>query len=448
MSPGRPRVLLVVLGFVACLASMGGPRGTAGAAAAAFLLPAAASTRRRLTTTTTTTTTTAAAASSSSPNRPDLRVAIVGGGLAGLSTAWHLAGQVQRLTLFDPRPSGHAEASSVAGGLLHPLTPKNRLIWSGLEGFEATLRLLAASKEALGHHGEEAAVQRLHSAPGTIVRPALTPQHTSDYQAAATKLPEWLEWLEGTEWERAANSSGSGVLLRRSVIVSMPDYLRGLWLSTQAKHGTRTEWEARPFASDDTTAYDVVILAMGAGIRTLSQLKGLPVELVRGRTLLVEDSESTPLGAALLCGEYVVPGVDAAKSSEEKRVLRCGATREYVKDPWDTPEGKGVEEDEAKVQGLRAKAEAMYPPLKERGAAYTITSGTRVAVQRGNLGKLPIVGKVVDGKEKETWLYTGLGGRGLIHHALLGECLAQAVLRGDETLLPAPVRAPLEKRKE
>lgn len=90
-----------------------------------------------------------AAFQSPSPAAPS-HVTIVGGGLAGLSTAWHLAStpddKPASITIVDPRPPGQAEASSVAGGLLHPLTPKNKLIWAGLEGFEATGALLAASK--------------------------------------------------------------------------------------------------------------------------------------------------------------------------------------------------------------------------------------------------------------------------------------------------------------
>lgn len=35
----------------------------------------------------------------------------------------------------------------------------------------------------------------------------------------------------------------------------------------------------------------------------------------------------------------------------------------------------------------------------------------------------------------ELWLFTGLGSRGLIHHALLGRAVASAVLAGDEELL-------------
>ena len=49
-----------------------------------------------------------------------------------------------------------------------------------------------------------------------------------------------------------------------------------------------------------------------------------------------------------------------------------------------------------------------------------------------NLGKLPLVGRVVEGTRADpssssssnssgdVWVYTGLGGRGLIHHAFLG----------------------------
>ena len=35
----------------------------------------------------------------------------------------------------------------------------------------------------------------------------------------------------------------------------------------------------------------------------------------------------------------------------------------------------------------------------------------------------------------ELWLLTGLGSRGLIHHALMGRTVAQALLNGDEGLL-------------
>ena len=39
-----------------------------------------------------------------------------------------------------------------------------------------------------------------------------------------------------------------------------------------------------------------------------------------------------------------------------------------------------------------------------------------------------------------TWIFGGLGSRGLIHHALLGAAVAEAVLEGDEMLLPEHTR--------
>ena len=48
----------------------------------------------------------------------DLNVGIVGGGLAGLSTAHHLLQKNPsvRITIFDPTHPGNGGASSVAGG--------------------------------------------------------------------------------------------------------------------------------------------------------------------------------------------------------------------------------------------------------------------------------------------------------------------------------------------
>lgn len=50
-----------------------------------------------------------------------------------------------------------------------------------------------------------------------------------------------------------------------------------------------------------------------------------------------------------------------------------------------------------------------------------LTLYMHTAQTHSNLGKLPIVGRVpLPGAERRVWLYTGLGGRGMIHHAYLG----------------------------
>lgn len=66
------------------------------------------------------------------PGRP--KCAVVGGGFGGLATAYHLAAFGSDVTVFDPNEVGTGGASSVAAGLLHPLTPRGKRIWKGEEG--------------------------------------------------------------------------------------------------------------------------------------------------------------------------------------------------------------------------------------------------------------------------------------------------------------------------
>lgn len=64
-------------------------------------------------------------------------------GFAGLATAYHLAAFGSDVTVFDPHEAGTGTgASSVAAGLLHPLTPRGKFIWKGEEGYKAAKHLI------------------------------------------------------------------------------------------------------------------------------------------------------------------------------------------------------------------------------------------------------------------------------------------------------------------
>ena len=66
------------------------------------------------------------------PNTKANNVAVVGGGLAGLSVSYQLLeksrGTKMQLTIIDKNLPGEGGASSVAGGLLHPFSPRGKLI--------------------------------------------------------------------------------------------------------------------------------------------------------------------------------------------------------------------------------------------------------------------------------------------------------------------------------
>lgn len=71
-------------------------------------------------------------------------------GFAGLATAYHLAAFGSDVTVFDPHDAGTGtSASSVAAGLLHPLTPRGKLIWKGEEGFKAAKHLIEVGASSL-----------------------------------------------------------------------------------------------------------------------------------------------------------------------------------------------------------------------------------------------------------------------------------------------------------
>ena len=54
------------------------------------------------------------------------------------------------VTVFDPAAPGTClGATAVAAGLLHPLSPRGKVVWGGEEGLAATLRLVQEAQRHL-----------------------------------------------------------------------------------------------------------------------------------------------------------------------------------------------------------------------------------------------------------------------------------------------------------
>ena len=79
-----------------------------------------------------------------------LHVGICGGGFSGMALAWHLVAKGAWVTVLDRERPGCGGASSVAAGILHPLTSRGKLIWKGEEGMEEALKLVGIAEEARG----------------------------------------------------------------------------------------------------------------------------------------------------------------------------------------------------------------------------------------------------------------------------------------------------------
>ena len=376
------------------------------------------------------------------------RVAIVGGGLAGLSTAINLidggSEQLQSIHVYDAFEVGCGGASAVAAGLLHPFTPKGSEIWSGTAGFAATTALVSRCEEFIG--------RRVSSGDG-LLRLALTDEQADLLRAVpnhAEHAPLEQRWLSRDDASRSAGAEvGSGALgaslAPAALSIDTPNYLRALWALIEAegaKANIDVGWCTKSVASlaalqkSDDDSYDAIIVASGARCADLIELADLSevMRLCRGQNLLLENTGG--LRKPLICGKYIVPVADGEH-------LLAGATFEY-----DPPESihRPASADEAS-DALRASLEAMHPPL---GSANVLgaSAGVRALPPRSHLGYVPLTGRLptAEGEGEGggpiggTWLFTGLGSRGLIHHALVGAAVADAVLSGDEARLPEHTR--------
>jgi len=103
-------------------------------------------------------------------------IAIIGGGFAGLSVACNADNS--EISIYDSSVAGMGGASSVATGLMHPITPQGKIIWKGLEGLEELWRTLDSigDKESMLSSFE-------------IIRPCFKVEHKENFQAAARVLP-------------------------------------------------------------------------------------------------------------------------------------------------------------------------------------------------------------------------------------------------------------------
>ena len=89
-------------------------------------------------------------------------------------------------------------------------------------------------------------------------------------------------------------------------------------------------------------------------------------------------------------------------------------------------------EPEVAIPELRKKVESFFPKLA-KAEVLDIRAGIRAST-KGQ--RLPIVGNV----SEKVWFITGMGSKGLLYHAWLGECLATAILENEPELIPGEVR--------
>jgi len=357
-------------------------------------------------------------------------ISIVGGGLAGLSTAYHFLTKANNtsasVTIYDKHSVGKGGASSVAGGLLHPLSPRgNKVAHWGLEGLASTRRLV---NEASKFVPECILREKLY-------RVALTEENKQNLCRTATEiLPEHCRWMEQDEIDRTLGiktSLGGVELFNGCGVIHVPSYLRGLLAACQEKG--QVDWKITDNPADlrlqssNERNKGPWIWACGAGVIQEEEYfektvrEKFPLQIVRGQSIELTPTttcENVSFEAAL-CGKYISPLPD-------KNRMLVGATHEFKKEALSPSELK---------EELRKKSYELAPTLWDNSTVHAITCGYRAQSQRGALGRVPMIGRTND----KDWIYTGLSNRGLLHHGIYGEKLVDMILASYDEENECPV---------
>ncbi|KAH9534485.1 hypothetical protein CY35_17G008100 [Sphagnum magellanicum] len=327
-----------------------------------------------------------------------------------------------------------------------------KLLWNGAKGWVAALKLLAIA--------EAANVQDLNTTGPIawrrgILRPALLEKHAADFRKIKVQNVEEDSNEAGVlcleEGEARALVPGL-VLPDNSVALFMPHglnlhprrYLEALWMACQTfarkassvgSPGTQAVLLKQHISTlSELSGYDAVVVCMGANVVMLPELAGkLTLSMCRGVVAqlhlppsFLEYREEVP---NLLSSTWL------ALQGQRKMVL--GATKQWG--CGNTSTQVLADEERAVWEQLIPNAEMFYPSIKQ-WEVTGLQAGVRAMPPRTSLGALPLAGCIntlVQPKlDTDCWLIGGLGSRGLIYHAWLGELVAAAIVSGIDTIVP------------
>ncbi|XP_057968371.1 uncharacterized protein LOC131157921 isoform X2 [Malania oleifera] len=398
--------------------------------------------------------------SSSSPSLRSLRYAVLGAGFSGLSVAWHLLQHSPKelhlgIDIFDEVGIGGG-ASGVSGGLLHPYSPKVKLLWGGAECWKECLKLLRIAETAVSSSesgcGTEDSVHNPKSfmvRRRGILRPATNLKNLTvlnDQCLASCRIETIDNHVAQNLVPNICIPFNSAFYMPEAITIYPQSYLQGLFSACEnlAKEMSTSNFGKKELClhkksierlNELADEYDAVIICLGARADMLPELSGrLPFRTCRGvitHLQLPDDiGESYPDHSPSILS-------DAWLAFQERRSVYVGSTWEWRSRNY-SPNVSPQEASNA-LQELLPKASAIYPSL----SSWIFTgarAGLRAMPPLTPHGSLPLLGCVDDfvgqNRSCKYWFFGGLGARGLLYHGWLGKLIAQAVISCNEEVIP------------
>ena len=361
------------------------------------------------------------------------RALVIGAGLAGSAACASLCARGWQVTLVERHAAPAMEASGNLAGIFMPLLSRDDNIPTRLTR-AAYLYALRAWR-ALGGIG--AAIEGQACGVLQLARDAGHAEVSRSIAREAHYPPEYARWLEAREAEALlglpAPSGGwlfpQGGWARPGSVCEAMLRSCGERLATRFGAGSISlerdgdEWLARTEDGRVVAQAPTVVLASGAGARSLAQSRALPLAALRGQVSHL-DSSKLPALPLVLCREaYLTPAAGG--------IACAGATYDLDADPQ--LRLSSHDENLERLRGL------LSDPLAAAGAPLAGRVGFRCVAP----DRLPLVGRLPDfgaagatERLREVPRHPGLhallgyASRGLIWAPLAAELLA-AQLEGE-----------------
>lgn len=375
------------------------------------------------------------------PLAPERRAIVVGAGLAGSAACASLCARGWQVTLVERHPAPAMEASGNLAGIFMPLLSRDDNIPTRLTR-AAYLYALRAWRR-LGGIGEAIEGQACG-----VLQLARDPRHAEVSRAIAQEAhypPEFARWLDRGEAEALLGlpAPDGGWLFPQggwarpgSVCTTMLDacgdrLVRRFGVGTIALEREGEEWLVRGEDGTVVARAPTVVLANGAGARSLAQSRDLPLAALRGQVSHLA-SDSMPALPLVLCREaYLTPAAGG--------ITCAGATYDLDADP------------QLRASSHLENIERLRGLVSDLAAAEGAPLAGRVGFRCVAPDRLPLVGRLPDfaaagaterlrDVPRHPGLHALLGyaSRGLIWAPLAAELLA-AQLEGE----PLPLETAL-----